>query len=144
MIGGQLHDLEAEGGAKQLDRSGLDAIHRAKTDRSLPLPWRSAESPPARLRDRCVLSLITGRASDLLFRIMDDVLDLTSSTDRMGKITGRDVALGKSTYPALLGVDEAVARAESLVREACDGLRTLGLLTPELDDIAGFIVSRNH
>jgi geranylgeranyl pyrophosphate synthase len=144
MIGGQLLDLEAEGGALQLDRNDLDAIHRAKTGSliaaSLEIGGIAAGAP-----SRSVSALADyGTRIGLAFQIMDDVLDLTSSTDRMGKITGRDVALGKSTYPALLGVDEAVARAESLVREACDGLRPLGLLTPELDDIAGFIVSRNH
>lgn len=144
MIGGQLLDLEAEGGANQLDRNDLDAIHRAKTGSLIAASLEiggTAAGAPARL----VRALADyGTRIGLAFQIMDDVLDLTSSTDRMGKITRRDVALGKSTYPALLGVDDAVARAESLVREACDSLRSLGLLTPELDDIAGFIVSRNH
>jgi geranylgeranyl pyrophosphate synthase len=144
MIGGQLLDLEAEGSARVLDRNDLDAIHRAKTG-SLIAASLEIGGIAAGASSRSVRALADyGTRIGLAFQIMDDVLDLTSSTDRMGKITGRDVALGKSTYPALLGVDDAVARAESLVREACDGLREAALLTPELDDIATFIVSRNH
>jgi geranylgeranyl pyrophosphate synthase len=72
------------------------------------------------------------------------VLDVTSSTDRLGKIAGRDVALQKSTYPALLGVDGALERAGLLVEEACSDLRAGNLLTPELEALARFIVSRSH
>jgi geranylgeranyl pyrophosphate synthase len=75
---------------------------------------------------------------------MDDVLDVTSSTDKLGKITGRDAALGKSTYPALLGIHGAKECAERLVREACENLRVNGLLTPELEELAGLVVSRTH
>jgi geranylgeranyl pyrophosphate synthase len=75
---------------------------------------------------------------------MDDVLDVTSSTADLGKITGRDAALGKSTYPALLGVEGATARAVQLVDAACDELRLHGLLTGELEELAGFVVSRNN
>ena len=80
----------------------------------------------------------------LAFQIMDDVLDVTSSTDKLGKITGRDAALQKSAYPALLGVDGATQRADMLVRGACEELERHGLLTSELEQLAGFIVSRTH
>jgi len=67
---------------------------------------------------------------------------VTATTDELGKTAGRDLALQKSTYPALLGVDGAVARARSLVDEACAALEQVGLLTPALEFLARFIVAR--
>lgn len=142
MIGGQLLDLAGEG--VELSRDELDAIHRSKTGAliatSVRLGGLAAGASEAKLEafDRY------GESTGLAFQIMDDVLDVTSSTDRLGKIVGRDAELGKSTYPALLGVDGATQRAASLVEEGCDALRLQGLLTSELEGLAGFIVSRSH
>ena len=83
-----------------------------------------------------------GAAIGLAFQIADDVLDVTATTDQLGKVAGRDLALQKSTYPALLGVSGAVARAESLVDDACAALSGEGLLTPDLEYLARFMVKR--
>jgi farnesyl diphosphate synthase/geranylgeranyl diphosphate synthase type II len=83
-----------------------------------------------------------GRAIGLAFQIMDDVLDVTSTTSALGKTTGRDVALGKSTYPALLGVDGARTRAQTLIGEGVASLSEQKLLTQELSQVANFMVSR--
>jgi geranylgeranyl pyrophosphate synthase len=73
---------------------------------------------------------------------MDDVLDQTSTTLALGKTAGRDEELGKSTYPALLGLAGARARAEVLVGEALDALSARGLLTHDLQQVANFMVTR--
>jgi geranylgeranyl pyrophosphate synthase len=73
---------------------------------------------------------------------MDDVLDVTSTTDELGKTAGRDAALRKSTYPALLGVDGATNRATSLVSDATAALRDAHILTPPLESIAQYVVAR--
>jgi geranylgeranyl pyrophosphate synthase len=142
MIGGQLLDLEAEG--RDLSRTELDSIHAAKTG-ALISAAVVAGGLAARADDE-VLAGLNGFGSNvgLAFQIMDDVLDVTSSSERLGKTTGRDVALRKSTYPALLGVDGAVARAEALRDDACSSLRERGILTKELEEIADFVVSRTH
>ena len=70
------------------------------------------------------------------------MLDVTATTDRLGKTAGRDLDLRKSTYPALLGVDAARQRADQLVDEGCAGLRAAGLLSTELDALARFVVER--
>jgi geranylgeranyl pyrophosphate synthase len=144
MIAGQLLDLEAEGEASARSRDDLDAIHSAKTGAliaaSLEIGGIAAGATGERLR---ALTEYGSRVG-LAFQIMDDVLDVTSSTDKLGKIAGRDAALGKSTYPALLGIDGAKERAERLVREACNSLQLNGLLTPVLEDLAGFVVSRTN
>lgn len=142
MIGGQLLDLEGEG--KDLSRDELDAVHAAKTGAliasSVEIGGVAAQIPKAGFD---ALGSYGSRIG-LAFQIMDDVLDVTSSTDMLGKIAGRDAALNKSTYPALLGVDGAVARANQLIDEACDDLRRENLLSPELEGLARFIVSRSH
>jgi farnesyl diphosphate synthase/geranylgeranyl diphosphate synthase type II len=73
---------------------------------------------------------------------MDDVLDVTSTTTAMGKTTGRDAVLRKSTYPALLGVDGARSRAEALIEDGLKGLAEHKLLTQELSQVANFMVTR--
>ena len=83
-----------------------------------------------------------GAAIGLAFQIADDVLDLTATSVELGKTAGRDQALNKSTYPALLGIEGATARAVALVKEACDALAEEGVLTPTLKALAGFIVER--
>jgi geranylgeranyl pyrophosphate synthase len=140
MIGGQLLDLEGEGRPLQL--AELERIHRAKTGALITaaatLGGRAAAASPER-----IAALATyGAAVGLAFQIADDVLDVTATTDQLGKTAGRDVALRKSTYPALLGVAGARHRAEALVEEGCAALAAVGLLTPALEFIARFTVER--
>ncbi len=140
MIGGQLLDLEGEGTAMTVEQ--LERIHRAKTGAliaaSVMLGGMAARAPQGALRglERY------GAAIGLAFQIADDVLDVTATTDQLGKVAGRDLALQKSTYPALLGITGAVQRAESLVDEACAALAGEGLLTPDLEYLARFMVKR--
>jgi farnesyl diphosphate synthase/geranylgeranyl diphosphate synthase type II len=140
MIGGQLLDLEGEG--RPLELAELERIHRAKTGALITaaatLGGRAASASPERLA-----ALATyGAAVGLAFQIADDVLDVTATTDQLGKTAGRDAALRKSTYPALLGVAGARERAEALVEEACAALEDVGLLTPALEFIARFTIER--
>ena len=142
MIGGQVLDLEGEG--KDLSREGLDGIHAAKTG-ALIASSVTIGGVAASVSNSALEALGSyGNRIGLAFQIMDDVLDVTASTHQLGKIAGRDAALGKSTYPSLLGVDGAIERANGLIDEACAGLRAQNLLSPELDDLARFIVSRSH
>ena len=140
MIGGQLLDLEGEGRPLALEE--LQRIHTAKTGALIAaaaaIGGRAARTSPAR---RAALERY-GADIGLAFQIADDVLDVTATTDQLGKTAGRDVALQKSTYPALLGIDGAKSRAEALVREGCAALDEVGLLTPSLDRIAHFTVER--
>jgi geranylgeranyl diphosphate synthase type II len=142
MIGGQLLDLEGEG--RRLSRDDLDAIHQAKTG-SLIAASVKIGGIAAGAGSREVETLGRyGCRIGLAFQIMDDVLDVTGSTGQLGKTAGRDVALSKSTYPALLGVDGAVARATTLIEEACRDLQSENLLSADLEELASFIVSRSH
>ncbi len=140
MIGGQLLDLEGEG--RPLALADLERIHRAKTGALImaaaTLGGRAASAPEARLQALARY----GAAVGLAFQIADDVLDVTATTDQLGKTAGRDLALKKSTYPALLGVEGAKRRAAALIDDGCRALDEVGLLTPALERIARFSVER--
>jgi geranylgeranyl diphosphate synthase, type II len=140
MIGGQARDLAGEGLALSLgDR---EEIHRAKTGAlivgSLMMGALAAGASPSQV----IAVERYGRAVGLAFQIMDDVLDVTSTTTELGKTTGRDVALGKSSFPALLGVEGAQARARALIHDGLHALAEQKLLTQELSQVANFILTR--
>lgn len=142
MIGGQLLDLAGEG--RTLSREDLDAVHAAKTGALMAASVELGGIAAGAEAERVAALATYGERIGLAFQIMDDVLDVTGSTHQLGKTAGRDVALGKSTYPALLGVEGAITGASALVAEGCEALRVHGLLTGELENLAGFIVSRSH
>jgi farnesyl diphosphate synthase/geranylgeranyl diphosphate synthase type II len=142
MIGGQLLDLEGERLALSL--AELEHIHRAKTGALVTASVRLGGLAAG--ADDAVLSALGqyGAAIGLAFQIADDVLDVTATTDQLGKTAGRDLALHKSTYPALLGIDGARARASALVDEACGALERVALLTPVLEHLARYTVNRRN
>src|SRR5262249_20166551 len=124
MIGGQVKDLEAE--RQKPDAATLEYIHRAKTGAlitaSLVSGGISAGGTQAeiqRLRD-------FGRAAGLAFQIVDDVLDVTQSSQQLGKTAGKDTASEKATYPALFGIDESLRQADALVISGCNALESFG------------------
>jgi geranylgeranyl diphosphate synthase, type II len=142
MIGGQLLDLEGEGRALSL--SELERIHNAKTGALICAAVRIGGIAAGASDDRIDALGVYGRAVGLAFQIADDVLDVTETSDVLGKTAGRDAVLQKSTYPALLGIAGAKARARALVDEGCAALRESGLLTPQLEDLAQYVVARRN
>ncbi|HEX6966101.1 MAG TPA: farnesyl diphosphate synthase [Gemmatimonadaceae bacterium] len=140
MVGGQLLDLEGEG--LSLSLAELERIHRAKTGSLIAASVRVGALAAQVDADRAQALATYGEAVGLAFQIADDVLDATSSSDELGKTAGRDAVLGKSTYPAVLGVEGAIARATAFSDQACEALVHVGLLTPVLEHLARFAVVR--
>lgn len=140
MIGGQLLDLEGEG--RPLSLEDLEQIHRAKTGALIRASVALGGIAAGAAAPQVDALARFGDAIGLAFQIADDVLDVTETTDQLGKPAGRDLDLQKSTYPALLGVAGAVQRADALVADGCAGLRAAGLLSTELDALARFVVQR--
>jgi geranylgeranyl pyrophosphate synthase len=140
MIGGQLLDLDAEGSEPSLE--DLERIHRAKTGAliraSVAIGGMAAHASASRLAALAEY----GDSIGLAFQIADDVLDVTATTDRLGKTAGRDLELAKGTYPRVLGVAGAERRAGELVTQACTALEREGLLNEELEALAHFAVER--
>jgi geranylgeranyl pyrophosphate synthase len=140
MIGGQASDLAGEG--LSLSLAEREAIHAAKTGALIGASLRIGALAAKASVPALDAFEVFGRAIGLSFQIMDDVLDVTSTSGALGKTTGRDAVLGKSTYPALLGVDGARARAKSLIGDGLDALAEQKLLTQKLTEVANFIVTR--
>lgn len=140
MVGGQWLDLEAE--RKSLDLDGLRAVHRGKTGALIRaacvLGGIAAEADPDQLQ------ALTDFGEDigLAFQVADDVLDATSTSDQLGKTAGRDVALEKSTYVSLLGVDAARREADNLAERAVGHVERAGMPAAALAALAGYIVTR--
>ena len=140
MIGGQLSDLLGEG--ISLSLAERERMHSAKTgaliQASLEIGGIAANADQAQMSGLAEFGSMIG----LAFQIMDDVLDVTSTSKTLGKTAGRDEALRKSTYPALLGIDGARDRAGVLIKRGLDALTECSLLTPELSQVANFMVNR--
>jgi len=140
MIGGQVKDLEAE--HQKPDAATLEYIHRAKTGALITASLVSGgifaggtQPEIQRLRD-------FGRAAGLAFQIVDDVLDVTQSSQQLGKTAGKDTASEKATYPALFGIDESLHQADALVTAGCNALESFGTRAQTLKDLARYLVQR--
>ncbi|MCX5764571.1 MAG: polyprenyl synthetase family protein [Gemmatimonadetes bacterium] len=140
MIGGQLLDLEGEGSALTLEQ--LERVHRLKTGALISASVRIGGLASGANDTQLAALEQYGASVGLAFQIADDVLDITATTDQLGKTAGRDLALQKSTYPALLGLAGARQRATALSEEACQALHSAGIVSPDLDYLARFIVAR--
>ena len=142
MIGGQLRDLEGEDSALTLDE--LQTVHMAKTAALIVASVRMGAIAAGASAAQLAAIEQYGRDIGLAFQIMDDVLDVTSTTSVLGKTSGRDVVLRKSTYPALLGVHGAQQRARALIADGLESLTRQRLLTQELSQVANFMVTRTN
>jgi geranylgeranyl diphosphate synthase type II len=140
MIGGQVVDLEAE--HTQPTAEMLEYIHRAKTAALITASVVSG-GLYAGAKDNEVKNLRAfGRSVGLAFQIVDDVLDVTQTSDQLGKTAGKDAAAQKATYPALFGVEESVRKADSLVNAAFSELESFGERAETLKELARYLVER--
>jgi len=140
MIGGQVVDLEAE--HTKPDLKMLEYIHRSKTAALITASVVSG-GLYAGGNDGVVEKLATfGKSIGLAFQIVDDVLDLTQTSEQLGKTAGKDTAAEKATYPALFGVDESLKKADALVKTALDSLGIFGSRADTLKALARFLVER--
>lgn len=105
MVAGQVLDMEGEG--KHLNLEELQTIHANKTGKLLAFPFQAA-GVIAGLDENLQKQLKTvGELVGLAFQVRDDILDVTASFEEIGKTPQKDLQAEKSTYPALLGLDEA-------------------------------------
>jgi len=142
MIGGQVVDLEAEGSKPNVQT--LEYIHRSKTAALITASVVSG-GIYAGGDGRAVNQLrLFGQSIGLAFQIVDDVLDVTQTSEQLGKTAGKDTAAEKATYPALFGIDESLKKADALVKTALDALRTFGARGGTLKELAQFLVERKQ
>ncbi len=140
MIGGQVVDLEAE--HTKPDLATLEYIHRSKTAALISASVVSG-GLYAGADDNAVGKLRSfGQSIGLAFQIVDDVLDVTQTSEQLGKTAGKDTAAEKATYPALFGVDESLKKAAGLVDAAFNSLDGFGQQAETLKALARFLVER--
>ena len=142
MVGGQVIDMESEG--RRIDRATLEELHRGKTG--------------ALLRASCVMGGIAGGGAGedisrlatfgecigLAFQITDDILDVTQTTEQLGKPQGSDAAQSKSTFVTLLGIDASREQAQQLIDRAHQVLAPLGQRARTLHALADYVIERTH
>ncbi|MEM8610518.1 MAG: geranylgeranyl diphosphate synthase CrtE [Cyanobacteria bacterium P01_H01_bin.105] len=143
LVGGQVVDLASEGNP-DISIDTLNFIHMHKTAALLEVSVVSgavlagADSKTVERLSRYAQNI------GLAFQIVDDVLDITSTQEELGKSIGKDVEAQKATYPSIWGLDESKNKAESLVQAAKDELEPFGSLKQPLVAIADFINARTH
>lgn len=142
LIAGQVMDIEGEGAA--VSKSALRFIHQAKTAALLTCALRlgamSANATPSKLQS------ITdfGQALGLAFQVIDDILDVTQTTEKLGKTAGKDVAATKATYPALFGLERARAVAHELTNKATAALKPFGKKGDIMREISNSLLIREY
>lgn len=142
MVGGQMLDMQAV--QQSLTRDELENIHCRKTGALI----RAAVTGGGLCADDVSaenLHALDNYAQKigLAFQVVDDVLDIESSTEMLGKTSGSDQAMGKSTYPALLGLEASKKLAQDLYEDALAGISNINGDTTMLVELASLVVNRN-
>lgn len=141
LIAGQVADLEGEG--KKLSVNELRYIHERKTSALLTCSARlggmSANCTPAQLNALTDFGYHVG----LAFQVIDDILDVTQSTEQLGKTAGKDVAAQKATYPSIVGLDKSRQIARQLTDKAFEALKPFRGKAVALEAIAKYLLVRN-
>jgi len=140
MIGGQVVDLEAE--HSKPDLAMLEYIHRSKTAALISASVVSGGLYAGADNEAVAKLRSFGQSIGLAFQIVDDVLDVTQTSEQLGKTAGKDAAAEKATYPALFGIDESLKKAGTLVESAFTSLDSFGSRADGLKALARFLVER--
>jgi len=140
LIAGQVADLEGEG--KDLAIAQLRYIHERKTSAllscSVRLGGMSANCTPRQLQALTDFGCHVG----LAFQVIDDILDVTQTTEQLGKTAGKDQATAKATYPAILGLEKSRKVAGQLTNKAFAALKIFNGKATALEAMAGYLLKR--
>jgi farnesyl diphosphate synthase len=141
MVNGQVLDLQAEG--KKIDQEALETIHRNKTGALISAAIMMAAVTIFEGTDLAIPKLREfGQAIGLAFQVQDDILDIISDTEVLGKTAGKDEQVEKSTYPALMGLEKAQAYAQQLHDQAMTALNHFEGQADDLMQITQFLLTR--
>jgi geranylgeranyl diphosphate synthase type II len=142
LIAGQVADLEGEG--KKISASELQYIHERKTSAllccSVRLGGMSANCTKAQLKALTDFGYHVG----LAFQVIDDILDVTQTSDKLGKTAGKDTKAQKATYPAIVGLQKSRKIAERLTNRAFAALKPLGQRAEALRGLAEYLLQRDR
>ena len=143
LVGGQVLDLEGEGRSLTVDE--LRAIHNGKTTALITASVRLGAMAAGATEEQLAALTTYGRCLGLAFQIIDDILDITSTPEVLGKSIGKDAAVQKATYPALVGMEAARAEARELTEA---GRAALDIFPPDrreaLLTISDYLLNRDY
>lgn len=140
MIGGEMTDIECEG--KKVDLEIVDYIHYHKTAALIEASLQVG-AMLAGADDKSIAAIRNyGRSIGLAFQIVDDILDIVSTTEELGKDAGSDIEKGKATYPSIVGLENSRVKAKELYDESLKAIDGLKYDTSILRAIAAFIITR--
>lgn len=142
LIAGQVADLEAEG--RRINRAQLRYIHENKTAALLTASVRLGAMAANASTKQLTAITAFGRALGLAFQVIDDILDVTQTSEKLGKSAGKDVAAKKATYPAVIGLEKSRAEARRLTSEAHRALKSLGENAIVLRALADYLLQREY
>jgi geranylgeranyl diphosphate synthase type II len=142
LIAGQVADLEAEG--KKVSLADLRYIHQNKTAAILTTSVRlGAMSANANAKQLAAITKF-GRALGLAFQVIDDILDVTQTSEKLGKSAGKDIAAQKATYPAIIGLEKSRTEARRLTKQAHNALTIFGEKADTLHALANYLLEREY
>jgi geranylgeranyl pyrophosphate synthase len=142
MVAGQILDMNGSGSDSSLE--ALEAIHRKKTGALISACLTMAGVRSHQSQEKIEQLRTLGYLMGLIFQVGDDILDVTSNAEALGKSVGKDEAQDKATYPALLGLDGAQKKLKHLEEEAHATLLDLNLASGDLPHILSFLATRQH
>jgi geranylgeranyl diphosphate synthase type II len=140
MVGGQVADIECEG--KMAGAAIVDYIHTHKTAALIRASIRSGAILAGASAAELKALGVVGDSLGLAFQIMDDILDITATSEELGKTAGKDQAQQKATYPAVHGIEASRRRAQALVADAHAALAPFGERALPLRALGTFIIER--
>jgi geranylgeranyl diphosphate synthase, type II len=142
LIAGQVADLEAEG--KPVTRAQLRYIHQNKTAAILTSSVRLGAMSANATQKQLAAITEFGQALGLAFQVIDDILDVTQTSEKLGKSAGKDAAAQKATYPAVIGLDKSRAEAQRLTKKAHVALASFGHKAEQLHALANYLLERDY
>jgi geranylgeranyl diphosphate synthase type II len=142
LIAGQIMDMEGEGAEHSL--AELRAIHERKTMALLTTSARLGAMGAGATDERLDSITRFGNALGLAFQIIDDILDITQTTEKLGKSAGKDIVAEKATYPSILGLDASRAEAGRLTAKAYAALDIFGDEAARLRSLAEYLLNRDY
>jgi len=142
MIGGQVLDLEGE--HKKPTAELVEAIHRAKTGALIRVSVVTGGIFAGATPEQVKQLDIFGRKAGLAFQIVDDVLDVTESSEQLGKTAGKDLSSDKATWPAVFGIEQSRKDADRLIAEAFQAIESFGSKADGLKAIAQYLTERKN
>jgi len=142
MVGGQFLDIDSED--KEISFEVLQTIHRSKTGALITAAVKMGGIGAGASQSQLEALTSYGNAVGLAFQIVDDLLDVTASTEQLGKTAGSDAEHGKATYPAFFGIEKTRVLAREAVDKACSALTPFDDRAELLRALAQYIYSRTR